>query len=134
MMAAMEVSWNAENMTQVLREMFSHYVIELANEAIVVLNPADHVVLANRGIARFGWEPHQLVGRAWSELSVDGADAPLHVLATDVVPSVPTVVVDGDGVFGRADGRDAEVRFVYYRSHANGGHGPTMVVIRDRSH
>ena len=130
----MDVVWNAEHVAQVLREMFSHYVLELADEPVVVLNPQDRVLLANRGIARFGWEAHQLVGRAWTELLVDESDgAPFHLLATDAVSSVPTVVVDGNGVFRRADGRPAEVHFLYYRSQANGGHGPTMVVIRDRA-
>lgn len=133
-MMGMEVAWNAEHLAQVLREMFSHYVLELADEPVLVLNPDDRVLLANRGIARFGWEQHQLVGRAWTELLVDENDgAPFHLLATDPVSSVPTVVVDGNGVFRRADGRPAEVRFMYYRSHAASGHGPTMVVIRDRA-
>lgn len=128
----MEMTLTAEGLTQLVREVFTHHMLEVASEPTFVLNAESRIVIANRASTALGWEAHELVGRHWEDL-VDGYEGISRMLSTDVALSAPGVAVVRDGWIRRRDGKVDAVQFVTYRLWLGQAGSPGIVIVRGRS-
>ena len=121
---------SAEGLNQLVREVLTHHMLEVTVEPTFVLDGDGRVVIANRAVARLGWDPGALVGRAWAELVGDDG-APERVLSSHIAVSAPGIAVTRPGRIRRGDGIGHQaVLVITYRLWLGESDAPSVVVLR----
>jgi PAS domain S-box-containing protein len=122
-----------DQLTNSVRTVLAHHVLEVGEDPVFVLNSDDRIILASRASATFGWPLPALIGREWRELVHPADDA-----ATGALRESPSI----DGRFSglsrvvrveSADGTWTRMRMTVYSAWAEGAGAVTVLVLRDQT-
>lgn len=121
----------AEGLTQLVREVLTHHMLEVALEPTFVLDPDERIVIANRAVATLGWDRSTLVGRAWTELVAGYDGNPERMLSSDIAKSAPGIALVRHGRIRRGDRMGTESMLVIaYRLWLGDAGAPSVIVLR----
>ena len=122
----------AEGLTQLVREVFTHHMLEVSTEPTFVIDPDGTIVIANRAVGSLGWDPAHLIGRAWDDV-LDGFEStPQRMLSSHVAHSAPGIAVVRDGRVRGPDGHIEVVQVITYRLWLGESGAPSVIVLRPR--
>lgn len=120
----------ADGLTQLIREVLTHHMLEVAAEPVIVVNNDDHIIIVSRSIAELGWDPDDLIGRPWRDLLDGDATSPTRLLSSQIARSAPGMCTVSDALVRTKTGPSRRVQLVTYRLWLGDAGAPAIIVVQ----